>query len=297
MEDYKSLLLETVIKENKNYNYEILFKNKIKKYSNKKDKDFLKFLWDKRKSGITLARLNKYCDTYNKFLKEKYNKLSKIKEKDVEIIYIRILKCNNTNSSKRTHLNILKQIVSFYNDKINLSKYKIKEEKKPLMSEELLTEDEKHKIISEIKGLQHKVFFTILFDTGIRVGELFSIDKTCFQKVEKGYIITIKESKTQIRSVFTYSHNYLIEKLLKSKWETWTFGHRTAYNIIKRFEKKLNKRLYLHLARHTKATELAQCLTEQEIKSYMGWSPDSKMLKTYIHLNNKLVIDKLQKLI
>lgn len=63
--------------------------------------------------------------------------------------------------------------------------------------------------------------------------------------------------------------------------------------VLKRFEKKFSKKIYAHLARHTKVTEFCSILTEQEIKNYMGWKPDSAMLNIYAHMNNRDVVDKL----
>ena len=291
---YKKLLNESIEIENKLYNEDKKFKSILNKLDEEKDHEFLKFLWYKRKNNISLARLNKIYYTYSKFLIN--YKISEITEEDFNLIFLKIKKCKNSNSTIVMHLVITKQILKYYklHKKIDLDQYKIKQEKKPIMNEDLLTEDEKHYIIEQISSLKHKVFFTILFDTGLRVGEVYSIDKSCFEKTKKGYIIQIKESKTTIRRVFTYSHNYYIEKLLKSNWEKWDFKYRTTYNIIKRFEKKLNKRLYHHLARHTKATNLSKKLTEQELKNYMGWTPDSKMLNNYVHLSNEEVINKLQ---
>lgn len=295
--DYKELLEKTINEENKLYNEHRKFATILQKLDSERDFHFLKFMWHLRRQNITLARLNKVYYTYSKFLVD-YD-LPNISQEEFDLIFLEIRNCKNGNSTKLMHLVITKQILKFFklHKTIDFEEYKIREEKKLLHNEELITEDEKHIIISKIKGLQHRVFFTILFDSGLRVGEVFSIDRSCFKKCEKGYLITIQQSKTTIRTIFTYSHNYYIEDLLKSSWESWTFGYRTTYNIIKRFEKKLGKRLYHHLARHTKATELSQKLTEQELKKYFGWTPNSKMLNNYIHLNEEEVLNKIQSLV
>jgi hypothetical protein len=56
------------------------------------------------------------------------------------------------------------------------------------------------------------------------------------------------------------------------------------------------KRVYPHLFRHTRATHFAKNLTEQELKIYFGWTKDSKMTGTYIHLSGKDVDDKILRL-
>ena len=293
----KKLLELTFKQENSLYNYQSQFRYYLNKLDDIKDTDFLDFMWFMRKKNISIKRLINLNQIYFKFLLEHRN-IKKISERDFELIYTLVYNSNLSNMSKITYLKGIKQIMKYFKlqKKINLNEYKIKDEKKIILYSDLLTEKEKLFIISNIKKNQHKVFFTILFDTGLRVGEVYSIDKNCFQKVKTGYFVTIQASKTQIRTVFTYSNNDLIEKLLNSSWTSWTFGYRTSYNIIKRFEKKLNKRLYHHLARHTKATELSKDLTEQELKNYMGWTPDSDMLNNYIHLNNKDILNKMEKI-
>jgi len=134
--ELKKLLLESMGKEDL-YKHNLKFFNALNKLNEKKDKDFLKFLWEKRKEGISIARLYKYYSTYKKFLKD-YN-LKNIKKKDFDLIYLKIKNSNYENTTKSSHLIIAKIIVNFYNPELNLTNYKIKEERKPLMSEDLLT--------------------------------------------------------------------------------------------------------------------------------------------------------------
>lgn len=49
----------------------------------------------------------------------------------------------------------------------------------------------------------------------------------------------------------------------------------------------INKRIYFHLLRHSRLTELAKEFPEQVLKQIAGWNPDSKMARTYIHLSQK----------
>ncbi len=50
---------------------------------------------------------------------------------------------------------------------------------------------------------------------------------------------------------------------------------------------KLEKHIYAHLFRHSRATFYASKLTEQEAKRLFGWSGDSKMMARYVHLSGK----------
>ena len=44
-------------------------------------------------------------------------------------------------------------------------------------------------------------------------------------------------------------------------------------------------RVHPHLFRHSRATELAKHLTEQQMKVYLGWTQSSKMAGVYVHLS------------
>ncbi len=65
-------------------------------------------------------------------------------------------------------------------------------------------------------------------------------------------------------------------------------------NIVKR--SGLKKRIYPHLFRHSRATELAKHLPEAKLRILFGWSRDSKTPSIYIHLSGKDVEDDLLRL-
>ncbi|MBN2457507.1 tyrosine-type recombinase/integrase [Candidatus Woesearchaeota archaeon] len=57
----------------------------------------------------------------------------------------------------------------------------------------------------------------------------------------------------------------------------------------------IKKNVYPHLFRHSRATELAQYMTEPELRIYFGWQRDSAMPSNYVHMCNKNVQNKLNK--
>jgi hypothetical protein len=62
-----------------------------------------------------------------------------------------------------------------------------------------------------------------------------------------------------------------------------------ARALLRRLAKKtgLKKRIYSHLMRHSRATELANILTEAQMKEHLGWVPGSDMPSTYVHLSGR----------
>ena len=53
----------------------------------------------------------------------------------------------------------------------------------------------------------------------------------------------------------------------------------------------IKKRVYLHLFRHSRSTDLAQHFTESQLESHLGWVHGSDMPRTYVHLSGKDIDD------
>jgi hypothetical protein len=64
---------------------------------------------------------------------------------------------------------------------------------------------------------------------------------------------------------------------------------------LKEIAKKcgIQKNVYPHLFRHTRATHLAKYLTEQELKIYFGWRPNSGVASVYVHLSGADIDNKI----
>lgn len=216
--NYKLFLEKTNTNENPIYNFDKAFQKYLDRLDTQKDNDFLEFLWNTRKKGITIKRCLNFCQIYFRLLLDHRN-LRDMTEEEFTEVYTEIFCSNLANMTKITHLKAVKQILKYYkvHKRIDFDEFKIKGEQNPIKPEELLTDEEKKIIIKEIKSLKHKVFFTILFNSGLRAGEVFSINRESFQKVENGYLISINKSKTKLRTVFVYENINLIEKLLKTK--------------------------------------------------------------------------------
>ena len=56
------------------------------------------------------------------------------------------------------------------------------------------------------------------------------------------------------------------------------------------------KRVNPHSFRHARASNLANFLTEAQMKEYLGWVGDSRMASTYVHLSGRNIDNALFKL-
>jgi integrase/recombinase XerD len=66
---------------------------------------------------------------------------------------------------------------------------------------------------------------------------------------------------------------------------------------IKRLTKTagINKRIHPHLFRHSRATYMANYLTEAQMNAYFGWTQGSNMPGVYVHLSGRDVDDAVLK--
>ncbi len=177
--------------------------------------------------------------------------------------------------------------------------------KNKMLPEDLLSEAEVLKLIAAAKDLRDKAIIALLFDTGMRIGELSSLR---IKDIEIGDTIShvMANGKTGMRRIpITFSVPYLSQYLnimpnakpSDNLWKTigrWENTQKTVSSdgirqMLKRLAKNtgIDKRIYPHLFRHSRASYYANKLTEQQLKAYFGWTGDSKMAATYVHLSGR----------
>ena len=174
------------------------------------------------------------------------------------------------------------------------------------LPEDLLNEEEVKKLIENCKNQRDKTIIALLWDTGMRVGELLNLrirDISMSDGLSHG-IVRGKTGERKVPLVFSvpYLANYLNDfrkNCMQDDPLLTTFEHNTSSNVpidymhIRKMlgdlkeRTKLQKRLYPHLFRHSRATYYANFLTEQQAKRYFGWSGGSTMVARYTHLASK----------
>ena len=174
------------------------------------------------------------------------------------------------------------------------------------LPEDLLDEEEVKKLVENCKNQRDKTIIALLWDTGMRVGELLNLrirDISMSDGVSHA-IVRGKTGERKVPLVFAvpYLANYLNDFRAKCAQDDplfTTFAHNTCSNTaidymhIRKMlsdlkeRTKLEKRLYPHLFRHSRATYYAKFLTEQQAKRYFGWSGGSQMIARYVHLASK----------
>ena len=189
---------------------------------------------------------------------------------------------------------------------ISWLKPKLKNENHKL-PEELLTVEEVFRMAQAADNPRDRAFILVLYETGCRIGELITLRIKNVQPDQYGAVLRVT-GKTGDRRVRIISSAPALASWLEvypkarepdaPLWPSLAtnykrLGQPAEYNsfsdLVKRTAEKagIRKRVYPHLFRHSRATALADKLTEAQMKEYFGWVQCSEMAATYVHLSGR----------
>ena len=266
----------------------------------------LSFLTKKEAEGLSLVQRLKYLISLKQFVSTTNKNFEDMTEKDMEKF---LLSLNGYKpSTKHTRYYCVKKFLEFVGKKFELKvRFDTKNNKLP---EELLTEEEVWKMVENCENPRDKAFISVLYESGCRIGELLPLKIRQVSFDQYGCVITVKGKTGQrrirlIKSV-PYLRNWLENHKLRNEPESYVWlklhkeeNQHMSYQYVRKLLKKLvektgiKKKVHPHLFRHSRLTELAKHLTEQELKVFSGWSMGSKMASVYVHLSGKDIENKL----
>ena len=190
---------------------------------------------------------------------------------------------------------------------------KSSQKSKHKLPEELLTKEDIEKMINAAEHPRNKAMIAVLYDSGCRIGELLSLQIRNVVFDEYGAKIIVN-GKTGMRRIRLISSASLLSTLLDNhpkgddpESALWLgigtnnrnkqIHYANAGNLIRKLAKKagIKKRVYPHLFRHSRATHLANHLTEAQMNQHFGWVQGSDMPATYVHMSGRDVDDALLK--
>lgn len=265
-------------------------------------------------NGMSKARIVRYLRFFI-FLFSFFNKdLDKATKEDIEKIVARI---NAKESLSLVTKHDCKVIIKrFYkwlkgNDEeypleVKWIKSKIKRHEKKLVGDgELITQEDVDKLIQASECSRDKAFVSLLYESGCRIGEIGSMKVGSVNFDKYGTVITVS-GKTGPRKVRVVSSTPYLRTWLnthpfkddknKPLWIKLGVRNRNkamAYDVFRMVLSRLfrkagvNKRHNPHLFRHSRATYMANHLTEFQMNQYFGWIQGSDMPATYVHLSGR----------
>lgn len=189
---------------------------------------------------------------------------------------------------------------------------KLSKEKGIKLPEEILSPEEVKRIIQVADNFRDKCIVSLLYESGARKGEFLKLKIKHVDIVNEEYgMLSIPKGKTDSRKIpIIYSiphlNNWLNAHPRRDDNEAPLFvtlgsylgqalgedGLKVRIDILSE-RAGIKKNVYPHLFRHSRLTELAKVLREPELRVFAGWSADSSMVETYVHLSGQDVTNKL----
>lgn len=180
--------------------------------------------------------------------------------------------------------------------------------------EETISKTELESILKASNNLRDKTLWSLLYDSGCRIGELQTLRIRDIEFKDYGLAIKVN-GKTGPRTVIVLGDSiaYLREWLrvhpdsnnrdayvlceIKGKNRgAPMYYHRVQQTLQQTLRRAgITRRIHPHLFRHTRASILAQNVAEAPLEAQMGWVNGSQMARTYIHLSGKQQEDAILK--
>jgi len=263
--------------------------------------------------GISKQRSVKYVNHLIVLARTAGCALRKLDRKGVEALVGKINAANYTEHTKHDYKIILKKYFQWlrkcdeeeqeYPEEVRWIKAKFK--KKRLVPEALISPEELKKLVEAAENPRDKAFILTHYDGGFRIGETLSM-KVLSMEFDKYSAVARVDGKTGPRRVrltiaapalaswismhpFRNDPNAPLWVGIGTVGRNQPLSYAGARALLRRLAKKtgFKKRIYTHLMRHSRATELANILTEAQMKEHLGWVPGSDMPSTYVHLSGR----------
>jgi integrase/recombinase XerD len=288
-------------------------KTKIRGLEEKENAEvILKFLNQLFAEGLSKPRVLKYA-THLKMISQKMGKNFSEIDRDDVIWYLSELEQSDYSAqTKKDYKVALKRFFPYIGkeDLVADIKTTLKGSRKKL-PEELLTKEDVESLIKAAKHPRDKALIGVLYEGGLRIGELTSLRIKNVQFDEHGAVIKVrgKTGERRVRIVlFASSLAKWMEMHpdgddkeaplwvnLSNNYTKQGVTYEGLSQKLKRIAKEagVKKKLNFHNFRHSRATHLAQQLTEAQMNVYFGWVQGSDMPATYVHLSGRDVDDRI----
>lgn len=305
------------------YNYDrkiesVLNRIKHSKIEPKNKATILDFYVDCLPRGLSKARILKYFCTLQSIAKIFNKSFERATKDDIVDVVRKIEEKDYSDWTKHDFKVIIKIFYRWlrktddYPDEVKWIRATVRNGN--LLPEEILTEDDIKKLVECATSLRDKAFILVLYESGCRVGEVLTLRIRNVQFDDYGAVLIVsgKTGDRRVRIIVSapklgswIENHPLKENIDAPLWvnlstnnKNENFSYGAAKAMLKDVAKKagIKKRIYPHLFRHSRATFLANFLTEAQLKQHFGWVQASDMASTYVHLSGRDVDNALLKL-
>lgn len=254
-----------------------------------------------KKGVVTYEKKDYYSDVtlseYLKATKRFYKYLLKKKNRE----YRNSSLVNMDKKKSMEEISYLKDL----NDELEDRKGYVKKKDKRRLVGDILTPEEVEKMVKYANTPRDKLFLTLLYEIGCRIGEFLNIRLKDISRGDNFYKVRLDGKTGERFNMFVHSipffENYMQIHPFKNDKEAplWlcfgTCNHLKnlkyvgAKKLILRYLKKanINKKITPHSFRRSRATELAQYLTETQLCEHFGWVIGSGIVGVYVRKSGR----------
>ncbi|WP_406661876.1 site-specific integrase [Methanolobus sp. ZRKC3] len=182
-----------------------------------------------------------------------------------------------------------------------------KNKSKTKLPDDLLTESEVLAMIETTRNPKDRALIAVLWDSGARIGEIGTLllKNVRFDEYGAEFLVSGKTGMRRVRAVFSVPYLMRWMEVHPDKDNSdaplwWNdnpdpnniktaMGHASLTKQIKKAANAagIKKKVHAHLFRHSRATYMANHLTEAQMDAIFGWVQGSTMPSTYIHLSGR----------
>lgn len=279
----------------------------------------LKFYGHLQRKGLRLASQKSYLQQLKLLMLAIKKPLTKLERKDIDLYLLELNKKYKpkTITERRKFLILfLEWLLGKPKEKIDLiNDLDVVIDRDTKLPEELLTPEEIKRMVQVASSIRDKCLIMLLYETASRKGEFLQLKVKHIEITNQEYaMVTIPKGKTTSRKLplifsLPYLQNWLSSHPQRQSkdfkdaplfvTEGSYLGKALGADGLKRRLKvlakrsKISKKVFPHLFRHSRLTELGKELTEAELCKYAGWVGGSSMSRVYVHLSGSDVSNKL----
>jgi integrase/recombinase XerD len=269
-------------------------------------KAIYRFTDDSLAEGITKGRIVRYMwdlRTLSKWLNLEFEKATK---EDIKSLVGKLETSKYSYSTKRDLKITLRKFYRWLRgtetipEEVSWFRTNLKSNNRKL-PEEVLTQEEVAKMIRVAGNPRDRAFISTFYESGCRIGEILTLKLKHVVPANPG-IQLIVDGKTGARRIrviasAVYLNQWINIHPCNDNPEAYLWvgrsseiiSYRNVTELLRKLKAKagIKKRIYPHIFRHSRATHLANHLTEAQMKQYFGWIQASKMASIYVHLSGR----------
>ena len=214
---------------------------------------------------------------FSKFIKKPFYKGTLIDINKFKIYLLKSLEPKTVNT-------YLASVLFLYREILN-RKIKVKTVKEKIKIPRILNNNQIKKMISLTENKKHQLLLTLLYSSGLRVGEAVKLK---YEDIDfQGKAIVVRQGKGR-KDRRTIASNLFLDNINEGKGYVFPgrkdhLSIRSAQEIVKQAGKRIERNIHPHLLRHSFATHMIQNGSDiSNVKEYVGHS-SIRTTEKYIH--------------